>query len=129
MDKLSDLEKHLESIHSILRKNGICIADLVVDSPNCLGICNEWSIIYGGSKCRVFHMVETIREDYFIESLDLVCDNGEHYKSRSKLYLSKRIILEQLAEKVGFKHIVFLKPFTLQQEENPRGRTFMILVK
>lgn len=113
----------------MLREHGIYAVDLVVNSPDCLGMCDEWSVMYRDSKCRTLHVVEAIEDEYFIESLELICSNGVHYRSRSKLYLPKHEVLKEVAREIGFRHVVFLKPFTFQQLSTPRGRVFIVLIK
>ncbi len=118
----------MREVHHVLREDGVYVADLVVDSPNCLGVCDEWSVMYKGSECRVLHVVESIENEYFVESLELICNNV-HYRSNSRLYLPKQEVLEKIAREAGFKNVVFLRPFTLQRLSNPRGRVFAVLTK
>ncbi len=73
VDSLRSLERHLREVHHVLREDGVYVADLVVDSLDCLGVCDEWSVMYKGSECRVLHIVESIENEYFVESLELIC--------------------------------------------------------
>ena len=124
----NDILLHLKEVNRVLRKGGIYVADAVVGSPGCIGVCEEWETKYEEARCTVRWIVESIIGRTYIETLELKCNNGTSFASRSELYLPATDEVLYLARKAGFSYVKILKPFTLE-EPAPRGRAFIVFIK
>lgn len=57
---LESLSHHLREAQRVLKRGGIYVADLVVETPGCIGVCEEWSTLYRGKECTARYIVESL---------------------------------------------------------------------
>jgi len=129
LSSLASLEEHLREVWRVLRGGGVYVADLVVNTPDCVGVCDEWETRLEGQPCVVRHAVKEVEGRYFTEVLEIKCVDGTRRRFESRLHAPGASELVEVGKRVGFDKVVFLKPFKLEVLSEPRGRAFMVLVK
>jgi len=71
------IEEHLGEVWRVLRGGGVYVADLVINSPDCLGVCDERETRLEGRACVARHVVKEVKGRHFTEVLEISCEGGE----------------------------------------------------
>ncbi len=126
LPSISTVFQHFRDIARVLKRYGLYIVDGIYQGAK---TCEEW---------EVSNDVKTYKVRWFTEAV-----NGFKAIDRVVIYLNDRVILSdtieltylskdvatELVRNQIFKSTMFLKPFTLKELQEPRGRVFTVFMR
>jgi len=122
------LLRHLGNIHATLIRGGAYIADAILSPIPPTGGCESWCVTYEGRRYEALWRVESVKDRFYLEAIELRRGRRVVFKSRALLYAPSLDEIRRLAELVGFERVEPLKPFSLDRLSRG-GRSFIIFVK